>query len=165
MDKELIKLAEHLGQTLRHKGLKLAIAESCSGGGICQVLTEIAGSSQWFECGFVCYSNTSKMRMLGVKTDTLKNFGAVSKQTAIEMVSGALRNSEADYAVSVTGIAGPEGGCVEKPVGTVFIALQSGDKCLCYEKHFEGTRHEVRRQAILFALKALQDLVVADFNC
>ncbi len=165
MDKELIELAEHLGQALSGKGLKLAIAESCTGGGICQVVTEIAGSSQWFECGFVCYSNTSKIRMLGVKADTLKNFGAVSQEIATEMAQGALTKSKTDYAVSVTGIAGPDGGSAAKPVGTVFVALQNANKSVCYEKHFEGVRHEIRQQAIVFVLKALLDLVVADFSC
>lgn len=165
MDNELIQLAENLGQFLTQKNLKIAIAESCTGGGICQLLTEIAGSSQWFECGFVCYSNTSKMKMLEVKAETLENFGAVSKETAIEMAQGALKNSEADYSVSVTGIAGPGGGSAKKPVGTVFIALQNAHKSVSYEKHFEGVRHEIRQQAILFALTALLDFIIADFSC
>lgn len=155
MENELIKLAEHLGQTLRAGNLKLAIAESCTGGGICQLLTEIAGSSHWFECGFVTYSNNSKIQMLDVKRETIENFGAVSKETAIEMAQGALANSEADYTISVTGIAGPDGGSVEKPVGTVFIALQYGEQSICYKKHFSGNRHEIRQQSIKFAFEAM----------
>lgn len=160
MDKELIELAEQLGQTLRHKDLKLAIAESCTGGGICQLLTEIAGSSHWFERGFVTYSNNSKMQLLGVNSQTIDLYGAVSKQTALEMAQGTLRNSEADYALAVTGIAGPDGGSAEKPVGTVFIALQNPEQSISYKKHFIGTRHEIRQQAIKFSLESLLKFIL-----
>jgi nicotinamide-nucleotide amidase len=156
MERELIKLAQELGHILQAKGLTIAIAESCTGGGICQLLTEIAGSSQWFERGFITYSNNSKVQMLGVKTQTIELYGAVSQQTAIEMAEGALKNSEADYVVSVTGIAGPEGGTLEKPVGTVFIALQNKTEMICYQKYFSGTRHEIRQKTIKFSLESLQ---------
>lgn len=159
MDNELITLASDLGHILQAKGLTIAIAESCTGGGICQLVTSCAGSSLWFERGFVTYSNNSKMQMLGVKPETLENFGAVSKETAQEMAEGALKHSEADYAVSVTGIAGPDGGSIEKPVGTVFIALQNAKQSICYEKHFSGTRHEIRQQSIRFALESLLELI------
>jgi nicotinamide-nucleotide amidase len=159
MDNELIHQAEILGQLLKSKGLKIAVAESCTGGGICQLLTEIPGSSAWFECGFITYSNLSKIKMLGVKPETLKNFGAVSKEVANEMAEGAFKNSEADYAVSVTGIAGPDGGSVQKPVGTVFIALQNSETNKCYKKNFAGNRHEVRQQAMLFSLGALLEFI------
>jgi nicotinamide-nucleotide amidase len=155
MDNELIKLASDLGHILQAKGLTIAIAESCTGGGICQLLTSCAGSSAWFERGFITYSNNSKIQMLGVKVETLKDFGAVSKETALEMVRGALENSEADYAISVTGIAGPNGGSMEKPIGTVFIALQNAVQSICHEKHFTGSRHEIRQQTVKFALEAL----------
>lgn len=161
MQNELINLATELGSCLQKKGAKLSVAESCTGGGICQLLTSCAGSSHWFECGFVSYSNDSKIKMLGVKPQTIAAFGAVSKETAMEMVLGALQYSNADYAISVTGIAGPDGGSVEKPVGTVFIALQNADKNVCYEKNFSGTRHEIRQQAIKFALEALLKLITA----
>lgn len=159
MDTELIHLAETVGQLLKKNFLTIAIAESCTGGGICQLLTEISGSSSWFECGFICYSNHSKSKMLGVKAETLENFGAVSKETAIEMAHGALKNSGADYTISVTGIAGPEGGSLEKPVGTVFIALQNKTTHRCYQMYFDGTRHEIRQQTIRFALTALQEFI------
>ena len=153
MEFQLIQQAENLGQVLKGRGLKIALAESCTGGGICQLLTEIAGSSQWFECGFVTYSNASKIKMLGVKTETLATFGAVSQETALEMAQGAFTRSAADYTVSVTGIAGPDGGSVEKPVGTVFIALARSDSQRCYQQYFQGTRHDIRQQTIHFALK------------
>lgn len=159
MDKELIEIAEYLGQTLRARALKLAIAESCTGGGICQLLTSCAGSSHWFERGFITYSNNSKIQMLGVSPQILNLHGAVSRQIALDMALGALNNSEADYTVSVTGIAGPDGGSIEKPVGTVFIALQNGTQSFCYEKHFMGTRHEIRQQSIMFALKMLLEFI------
>lgn len=155
MNKELIELAEQLGQALSRKGLTLAIAESCTGGGICQLLTEIAGSSHWFERGFVCYSNHSKIQMLAVKPETLALYGAVSQETALEMVQGALTYSEANCSIAVTGIAGPGGGSIEKPVGTVFIALQTQAHKVCYEKHFNGNRHEIRLQTVNFAVDTM----------
>ena len=159
MDNELILLAENLGQLLKSKGVKIAVAESCTGGGICQLLTEISGSSAWFECGFITYSNQSKMQMLAVKPETLANFGAVSKEVALEMAHGALKNSAANYAISVTGIAGPDGGSVQKPVGTVFIALKNKKKEVCYQKYFQGDRHEIRQQAMRFSLNAVREFV------
>jgi nicotinamide-nucleotide amidase len=155
MDNELMQLSENLGQLLKAKNLKLALAESCTGGGLCQIITEIAGSSAWFERGFITYSNQSKMQMLHVNAETLARFGAVSEQTALEMVQGALANSEADCAIAVTGIAGPEGGSVEKPVGTVFIAVQTPASLVCYERHFCGSRQQVRLATIKFALLTL----------
>ena len=122
MDNELFELAQQLGRLLKSKEKKIATAESCTGGWIAQIITEVSGSSAWFDRGFVTYSNAAKMEMLGVKPETLDNFGAVSAQTATEMVTGALAHSDADCAIAVTGIAGPDGGTAEKPVGTVFIA-------------------------------------------
>lgn len=156
MDNELLILAEQLGLRLKANGKMLAIAESCTGGGIAQVITEIAGSSAWFDRGFVTYSNSSKVQMLAVKPATLEKFGAVSEQTALEMVTGALAYSTADCACAVTGIAGPDGGSLEKPVGTVFIAR-------CYKqqaaevirKHYSGSRHQIRTQAVKTALEWL----------
>jgi nicotinamide-nucleotide amidase len=159
MEHELINLATNLGRCLCEQGLMLAIAESCTGGGICQVITEVSGSSQWFDRGFICYSNLSKIQMLDIKPQTLEQFGAVSRQTAIEMVQGALKHSNADCALSVTGIAGPDGGSEEKPVGTVFIAMQKEQQLFCYEKHFVGSRHEIRQQTIKFALETLRLLI------
>lgn len=155
MNAQLIRLASEVGQFLSEKRAMLAVAESCTGGGICQVLTEIPGSSQWFDCGVVCYSNASKIKQLGVNPQTLASFGAVSAETALEMTAGILQNSGADYAIAVTGIAGPGGGSVEKPVGTVFIAVQNGQNARCDEQHFRGNRGEIRLQVIEFALKNL----------
>jgi nicotinamide-nucleotide amidase len=155
MTEQLIRLATALGQHLQQQKRTVAIAESCTGGGVCQLITEIAGSSAWFDCGFICYSNAAKIKLLGVNPQTLTTFGAVSQETALEMAQGALQHSGADYALSVTGIAGPDGGSVEKPVGTVFIAVQTPQQAVCYENHFHGNRNQVRQQSIEFALKTL----------
>jgi nicotinamide-nucleotide amidase len=156
MDNELLILAEQLGLRLKAGGKMLAVAESCTGGGIAQIITEIAGSSAWFDRGFVTYSNQSKVQMLDVKPATIETFGAVSEQTALEMVVGALKHSTADCACAVTGIAGPDGGSLEKPVGTVFIAR-------CYKqqaaevvrKYYVGSRHQIRTQTVKTALEWL----------
>ncbi len=154
MEIKLISLVSNLGKKLQQQGLMIAVAESCTGGGIAQVLTEIAGSSQWFERGFITYSNHSKIEMLGVNQHTLEQFGAVSAKTALEMVEGVLTNSLANYAISVTGIAGPSGGSLEKPVGTVFIAWQYKNSLARVRKYlFKGSRQQIRQQAIIEALK------------
>ena len=119
---ELEDLAQRLGATLLARGEWLAVAESCTGGWLAQSVTAIAGSSGWFDRGFVTYSNAAKIDMLGVPETTLERHGAVSEQTARAMVQGALRNSGADWAVAITGVAGPAGGSAEKPVGTVCFA-------------------------------------------
>jgi len=156
MPNDLLSLADQLGQHLSKRGHLLALAESCTGGWIAQSVTEIAGSSAWFDRGFVTYSNAAKIAMLGVSEGTLQAHGAVSSQTATEMVAGALRHSEADIALAVTGIAGPSGGTAEKPVGLVFIAWQlRGQPIHCIEQHFEGDRHAVRRQTVQKALQCL----------
>lgn len=158
MHDDLLSLAEQLGQQLQKAGQMLALAESCTGGWISQTITEIAGSSGWFDRGFVTYSNAAKIGMLGVCESTLQIHGAVSPQTACEMVEGALKNSNADIALAVTGIAGPGGGTAEKPVGLVFIAWQRrGQPCRCLEQHLEGDRHRIRRQTVQKALQCLLD--------
>lgn len=158
MPNDLLSLADQLGQQLSKKGQMLTLAESCTGGWIAQTVTEIAGSSAWFDRGFVTYSNAAKIAMLGVRESTLQQYGAVSLQTATEMVVGALKFSDADMALAVTGIAGPGGGTAEKPVGLVFIAWQTrGQPCRCLEQHFEGDRHAVRRQTVQKALQCLLD--------
>lgn len=160
MDKEIIDIARQLGILLKSKGIKITTAESCTGGGIAQAITEIAGSSDWFDRGFITYSNNSKTQMLGVNQKTLDDNGAVSSEVALEMVAGALESSEANLAVAVTGIAGPDGGTQEKPVGTVYIAWQlKGNFGACARKMFIGSRKEVRKQTIVFALKACMQLV------
>ena len=156
MDHQLFTLAQFVGQALQAQQKKLVTAESCTGGLIAQVLTDVPGSSLWFDRGFVTYSNAAKIQMLGVKPETLQRFGAVSAQTVTEMVIGALLHSDADVAIAVTGIAGPSGGTEEKPVGTVFIAWASkvtGYKVL--QQCFSGDRQDIRRQTVLMALKGL----------
>ncbi|MGJ0484938.1 MAG: CinA family protein [Methylomicrobium sp.] len=156
MANDLVSLADRLGQHLLRSGHMLALAESCTGGWIAQSVTEIAGSSAWFDRGFVTYSNAAKIALLDVREITLQQHGAVSPQTACEMVGGALKHSDADIVLAVTGIAGPGGGTAEKPVGLVFLAWQvRGQPCRCLEQHFEGDRHEIRRQTVLKALRCL----------
>lgn len=157
-DAELLELAEQLGDTLKQAGLSLATAESCTGGGLAQTLTAIPGSSQWFERGFVSYSNLAKREMLGVKTDTLARHGAVSEPVARAMAEGALTHSHADLAVSITGIAGPGGGTQDKPVGTVCFAWarRKGDT-RSRVLHFPGDRTAVRRQSMAAAMQGLQE--------
>jgi nicotinamide-nucleotide amidase len=156
MAAELLALATQLGQHLKANGTMIATAESCTGGGIAQLITEIAGSSAWFDRGFVTYSNLSKVQLLAVNPATLATFGAVSAETSVEMVMGALAHSTADCAVAVTGIAGPEGGSLEKPVGTVFIAwCYKNETAIVIRKHYLGNRHQIRTQTIKTALKGL----------
>ncbi|MGR8999464.1 MAG: CinA family protein [Gammaproteobacteria bacterium] len=157
MDNELLELAQQLGRLLKSKEKKIATAESCTGGWIAQVITEVPGSSAWFDRGFVTYSNAAKMQMLGVKLETLEKYGAVSAQTATEMVIGVLTYSDADCAVAVTGIAGPDGGTAEKPVGTVFIAwAYKNQDVKVVQKKLTGDRHQIRRQTVQIALGGVE---------
>jgi nicotinamide-nucleotide amidase len=149
-------LARRVGARLRERGLVLATAESCTGGWIAQAVTSIAGSSEWFERGFVTYSNESKKELLGVRGATLARHGAVSEATAREMASGALRRSRAQIAVAVTGIAGPGGGTKRKPVGMVCFAWaekKGGAKSAT--RRFAGGREAVRRRSVAFALQGV----------
>ena len=157
MDNELFELAEQLGRLLKSKEKKIATAESCTGGWIAQIITEVSGSSGWFDRGFVTYSNAAKIQMLGVKPDTLDKYGAVSAQTATEMVNGALAYSDADCAIAVTGIAGPDGGTAQKPVGTVFIAwAYKNQEVKVVEKKLTGNRHQIRWQTVKIALVGVE---------
>ena len=156
MDTQFYALAQQLGQCLSTKQEKIATAESCTGGWIAQVITEVPGSSAWFDRGFVTYCNAAKIAMLGVKPLTLEQYGAVSAETAQEMVEGALANSDASYTLAVTGIAGPDGGTSEKPVGTVFIAWKAKDKaCKVIKYQFSGNRQEIRAQTVKVALEGV----------
>ncbi|MDQ7091476.1 MAG: CinA family protein [Methylococcales bacterium] len=156
MDQKLIILAAELGKKLQQQTLTLAVAESCTGGGISQVITEIAGSSHWFDRGFITYSNRAKIDMLGVSETTLNQSGAVSEETALEMVAGVLKYSPVDWAISVTGVAGPDGGSEEKPVGTVFIAWQTKTTDPLVKHYlFKGDRHQIRQQVIVKALEGV----------
>ena len=153
---ELSQIARKTGEILLGRGWRLATVESCTGGWICQVVTSLAGSSDWFECGMVTYSNTSKAALVGVPGSLISSYGAVSAQVAEAMVSGALERTDASVAVSVTGIAGPGGGSEEKPVGTVFMAWQfPGGAAVSERFHFHGDREEVRRQSVATALSEL----------
>jgi len=153
-------LAAQTGGLLKAHGLMLATAESCTGGGVAQAVTEIAGSSAWFERGFVTYSNLSKQQMLGVSDTTLGQYGAVSEAVVREMVAGALHNSQAQLALAVSGIAGPDGGTPEKPVGTVWFAWGIRHGAIHAQRHqFAGNRSAVRAQAVRIALQGVIDLL------
>ncbi len=152
----LAQLAIAVGDKLKEREWKLATAESCTAGGISYWITSVPGSSAWFERGFVCYSDLSKEELLGVNPLTLSTHGAVSAQTACEMAEGALRHSQAQVSVSVTGVAGPDGGTREKPAGTVWFAWASVNSATQSSmKHFSGDRAAVREQSIVFALEKL----------
>ena len=152
--------AARLGAVLKAHGMMLTTAESCTGGGVASAVTEIAGSSAWFDRGFVTYSNQAKSDMLGVSPDTLLRFGAVSEATVREMVAGALRHSQAQVALAVSGIAGPGGGTPEKPVGTVWFAWGVADGMTVARLHLlAGNRAEIRKQAVGIALQGMLDLL------
>ena len=159
-DKRLYELAEQVGADLKARALMLVTAESCTGGWIGAAITAVPGSSDWFERGFITYTNISKHEMLGVKTATLDRHGAVSEQAVKEMVAGALANSHAHIAVAVSGIAGPAGGTPDKPVGTVCLAWALRDGELAAEtRHFAGDRETVRRLAVERSLAGVLDLL------
>jgi nicotinamide-nucleotide amidase len=152
----LTTLATELGVALKTRGFVLALAESCTGGMAAEAMTRVAGSSAWFDRGFVTYSNQAKMDMLGVTAQTLEKYGAVSEETAKEMAEGCLKNSQAQIAGSITGIAGPDGGTADKPVGTVCFALaQANQPVITMSKKFDGNRQEIRQQATASLMAAL----------
>ena len=153
-------LAKKLGARLMMKGLKLATAESCTGGWIAKVLTDIAGSSDWFDSAIVSYSNEAKKHFLKVPDGILLDHGAVSENTVLAMQQGIFMETSADAGICVSGIAGPGGGSEEKPVGTVWIAVSLCDQIVHTQKFlFAGDRNQVRLQAVAAALKALLELV------
>ncbi|EPG3958058.1 nicotinamide-nucleotide amidase [Klebsiella oxytoca] len=155
-DSELMQLSEQVGQALKARGATVTTAESCTGGWVAKTLTDIAGSSAWFERGFVTYSNEAKSQMIGVSEATLLDHGAVSEPVVVEMAIGALRAARADYAISVSGIAGPDGGSAEKPVGTVWFGVASASgQGVTQRECFAGDREAVRRQATAYALNLL----------
>ena len=153
-----INQATALLETYRTRGLKLATAESCTGGLISALLTEISGSSDVFDCGFVTYSNESKIKFLGVDKKLIEQHGAVSEQVASAMAVGAIAKTKADVAVAVTGIAGPTGGTPDKPVGLVFIAVATKNKITCVKNIFSGSRDNIRMQSVSKALEMLSDI-------
>jgi nicotinamide-nucleotide amidase len=159
----MLNSIQQLSKELIEHKLKLVTAESCTGGGVAYYLTDLPGSSAWFERGFVTYSNASKKELLQVKAATLLEFGAVSEQTAREMAEGALKNSHAQVSIAITGIAGPEGGTTEKPVGTVWFAWAGVNKeTQASVWLLQGNRQVVREQAIKIAIKKLREFISQD---
>lgn len=163
----------HLKQTARQvsaalikHGHSLATVESCTGGWVAKVLTDLPGSSAVLQCGFVTYSNEAKQQMVGVSSDTLEQFGAVSEETAAEMASGGLNNSCATVALSITGVAGPDGGTKAKPVGMVCFGWANNEGLLETEtRFFEGNRSAVRRQSVVHALQGVESRLGKSVNC
>lgn len=152
-DAELKALAEQVAAAAQQRRLMVVTAESCTGGWIAKALTDLAGSSAWFDAGVVTYSYEAKQALLGVNPRTLERTGAVSEETALEMVSGALSRFGAGMAVAITGIAGPSGGTPDKPVGTVWIGWKRrGGYASAQLFHFDGDREAVRRQTVAAAL-------------
>jgi nicotinamide-nucleotide amidase len=150
------ELARNVGGELKAAHALLVTAESCTGGWAAQVITSVAGSSEWFERGFIVYSNAAKRELLGVRAETLQVHGAVSEQTAAEMALGALARSKAGVALSITGVAGPGGGTADKPVGTVCFAwARSGGWIRAERLHLSGDRESVRRQSVVHALQGV----------
>ena len=170
-DEQLLTLAKILGRLLNKHSLVLSLAESCTGGMVSQFITAIPGSSAWFDRAFISYSNQAKIEMLKVSMQTLNNFGAVSEQTAHEMALGALNNSAANIAASMTGIAGPDGGSDAKPVGTVCFGFtvkpplnnplnKTKRQVDTHTQYFIGDRHAIRQQATHYVLQTLITLTL-----
>ncbi len=159
-EKTVQELAQVLGEKLTNAGLVAATAESCTGGGVAYAITEISGSSQWFDRSFITYSNDAKNQMVNVDPKLIEKLGAVSEPVAEQMAIGAVKNSDADLAVAISGIAGPDGGTAEKPVGTVCMSWYNAHTCSKTETYlFVGDRSEVRTQAIRLALLGLIEAV------
>jgi nicotinamide-nucleotide amidase len=157
IDDELYQLAVALGRAARARGVRIATAESCTGGLVAGAITAVAGSSDWFDGGFVTYSNEAKIGQLAVPPGTIEQFGAVSEETALSMAEGALRASRAQWAVAVTGIAGPAGGTPDKPVGTVCFAWVGPGAVKAYRACLDGDRAGIRRDSVRIALEGLLD--------
>lgn len=159
-DAQLAVLGASVGELLLTRGLSVVAAESCTGGWIAKVLTDVPGSSNWFECGVVAYSYEAKEALLGVQSQTLERAGAVSQETVVEMVSGAMARYGASVAVAVTGVAGPGGGTSGKPVGTVWIGWKRrGGYAHAELFHFDGDREAVRRQTVAAALDGVRRIL------
>ena len=156
---DMLDLAHKVGEALKSRKLILSVAESCTGGGVCCALTEIPGSSEWFDCGFVSYSNSSKTEMLSIPASLIAQHGAVSEEIAAAMAEAAVAHSEAHVALSTTGIAGPTGAVPGKPVGTVCFGWRVAGITHTERKVFQGDRHSVRQQTVEHAMAKLLRLV------
>jgi len=160
INNQITDLAAALGEILLSRQLTVTVAESCTGGGVAEAITRIPGSSRWFEVGFVTYSNHAKSRLLGVDEGVLAGVGAVSESVVEQMANGALQEAQADIAVAVSGIAGPDGGSEEKPVGTVWFAWARDDGEIITKKMvFSGDRLAVRQQSVVLSLQGLLELI------
>ena len=149
------QLSRQLGVALQARGWRVTTAESCTGGGVASAITDIAGSSEWFEYGFVTYANRAKESLLGVMSAALQQHGAVSEPVVEQMAEGALRAAGADLAVAVSGVAGPGGGSADKPVGTVWFAWADSGETTTALHRIDGDREQVRQQAVIIALQGL----------
>jgi len=147
--------AKELSEILITNGLTISVAESCTGGSLSHAITSIPGASSYFDCGYITYSNQSKVEMLGVDTQTIKTYGAVSEEVALEMVVGVATKSHSDVAASITGVAGPTGGTLEKPVGMVCFGFSYDGKTSTSTQLFSGDRVSIVSQTVLYALKQL----------
>ncbi|CAM3390303.1 CinA family protein [Halomonas lysinitropha] len=154
-DLDLTVLAERLGELCRQHGITVTAAESCTGGGVSSAITAVAGSSDWFETGYVTYANGAKARLLGVPEALLAEHGAVSREVVEAMVAGACRDSGAGLGVAISGVAGPGGGSADKPVGTVWLAWGDTERAESACHHYDGERAAVREQAVREALIGL----------
>src|SRR3982751_730855 len=160
MDKQLYDLSASVGKLLLATSNFLVTAESCTGGWIGEAITMVPGSSAWYERGFITYTNSAKCEMLEVKAKTLESFGAVSEETVLEMIAGALAHSTAHIAVAVSGVAGPGGGTATKPVGMICLAWgRKGRKAIARTEHFCGDRESIRRQSVVRALEGVLRIV------
>ena len=157
-------LAEQIGRLLIQLQARVTCAESCTGGGIAKAFTDVSGCSQWFDFGCVVYSNEVKNKILGVDEQSLIDFGAVSPSTTRQMVSGALDLAEANYAVAVSGIAGPTGGSAQKPVGTICFSWGAKGRILSESTLFTGTRKQIRKNATRYALQRLSEFLQEDYK-
>jgi nicotinamide-nucleotide amidase len=159
MNSSITPLVQQLAQTLLAKGLKIASAESCTGGLLAAHLTSLAGSSDWFERGFITYSNQAKEESIGVSKELIEQYGAVSEEAAKAMAKGALNHSLAQVSVAITGIAGPGGGGANKPVGMICFAwgvrVDDQIQTRAQTKHFSGDRQSIREQACVYAIESL----------
>lgn len=151
--------ASDLLSLLKEKKLTLSLAESCTGGMISSHIVDIPGSSECFLGSAVTYSNEAKISLLGVKSETLNQYGAVSRETSVEMATGCVRLFKTDMAASVTGIAGPGGATETKPVGTVWMSVTDGSRCISAEHHFKGSRQEIREQSASSVISMIEDFV------